>query len=192
MSYIRWYLSTVADLANRVPEGQVQEVVDALIEAYENGRQIFLLGNGGSASTASHIACDLQKGVGALAKKPFKALAVTDSIPIMTAWGNDTEYANIFAPQIKTWAQPGDVVLAFSGSGNSPNVLRAVEAANGIGALTIGFAGYSGGKLKQAAKKCIVIECDNMQQIEDLHVVLGHLIFSVVRDTLKTREAVGS
>jgi D-sedoheptulose 7-phosphate isomerase len=189
MSYAQWYLSTVADLANKVSTEQVQKVVDLLIDAYENGQRIFLFGNGGSASTASHIACDLQKSVGALVKKPFKALAVCDSIPIMTAWGNDTEYANIFAPQIATWAQPGDVVLAFSGSGNSPNVIRAVETAKELGAKTVGFAGYKGGKLKETAGFCIVVDCDNMQQIEDLHLVLGHLIFSMVRDTLTAREA---
>ncbi|MCL5019163.1 MAG: SIS domain-containing protein, partial [Patescibacteria group bacterium] len=147
MNYISQYLQTVSDLVAKVPEERVQKVVDTLMEAYENGRHIFVIGNGGSAATASHLAGDLQKSLTGLGDKPFKAMALTDSLPIILAWANDSDYSNIFAAQLEAWLNPGDVVLAFSGSGNSPNIIKALEKADSMGANTVGFSGYNGGKL---------------------------------------------
>ena len=105
-------------------------------------------------------------------------LAFTDPIPIITAWANDTDYSNVFAEQVATWADQGDVLIAISASGNSPNILRAVEAAKARGATTVGLTGMGGGKLAEIADKSIVVPSDNMQQVEDVHVVLAHLIFT--------------
>ena len=107
-----------------------------------------------------------------------------DSVPLLTAWGNDTEYANVFAGQAQTWLRPGDLLVAISGSGNSPNILAAVEAAHEAGAMTLGWSGFGGGKLARLAQHNVVVHSDNMQMVEDAHMVVGHLIYSALRDRL--------
>jgi D-sedoheptulose 7-phosphate isomerase len=175
---IREYLDLVAEALAELPEDKIQDVIDTLKTAHAEGRQVILLGNGGSAATASHLACDLQKGLKEHTGKRFRASAVTDNVALMTAWANDTDYDNIFAEQLDSLLQPGDVVVAISGSGNSPNVIKAVQKANEMGAVTIGWSGFAGGKLAQVAQKSIVVASDNMQRIEDVHMVLGHLVFA--------------
>jgi len=181
MQEVKQYLNDISRLISDLPEGQVQELVDAVAEAYESGRQVFVLGNGGSAATASHLACDLQKGIGGIGPKRFKVMALTDNVAIMTAWANDTDYSEIFARQIETWANPGDLVIAISASGNSPNVIKAVETANSKGALTYGLAGFNGGRLAQTAKKCVIAPSDNMQLVEDAHTIIAHLVHTCLR-----------
>jgi D-sedoheptulose 7-phosphate isomerase len=178
MSIIRDYLDTVAKTIIELPEDKIQDVVDTLSAAHAEGRQVILLGNGGSAATASHIACDFQKSLKECSGKRFRASAVTDNVALMTAWANDTAYENIFSEQLDSLLEPGDVVIAISGSGNSPNVIKAVEKANEMGAITIGWSGFEGGKLAKVAQKSIVVPSDNMQRIEDIHLVLGHLVFT--------------
>lgn len=178
MSMIKEYLSLVTKAISELPEDKIQDVIDTLMNAHAEGRQVFLLGNGGSASTASHFACDLQKGVKMHTGKRLKVSSINDSIPLITAWANDTDYENIFAEQLDGILHPNDVVIALSGSGNSPNVLKAVEKANEIGAITIGWSGFDGGKLAQIAQKPIIVNSNNMQRVEDVHMVLGHLIFA--------------
>jgi D-sedoheptulose 7-phosphate isomerase len=149
-----------------------------LKSAHSEGRQVFVLGNGGSAATASHVAEDLQKGVKECSGKRFKVISLTDSTPLICAWANDNGYDCIFAEQLDSFLEPGDVVIAISGSGNSPNVIKAVEKANQMGAITVGWSGFSGGKLAKVAQKSIVVASDNMQRIEDVHLILGHLVFT--------------
>src|SRR5579871_1607601 len=180
MSYTSDYLNGVKRLIDQVSEAQVEHLASLLEAAWHEGKHVLMMGNGGSAATASHIVNDLQKCMHLEAGKPLKIMCLSDCTPLIMAWANDTEYANIFAPQIECWAGPGDLVIAISGSGNSPNVLRAVEAANAKGAYTFGLAGYRGGKLAQIARESIVVESDNMQQIEDLHMILLHLVFSML------------
>jgi len=105
-----------------------------------------------------------------------------DSVPLLTAWSNDTEYANVFAAQAKTWLRPGDLLVAISGSGNSPNILASVEAAHEAGAVTLGWSGFGGGRLAGLAQHNVVVQSDNMQMVEDMHMVIGHLIYSALRD----------
>jgi len=178
MSHLTDYLKLLQQAIADLPTDKVQDVVDTLKKAHAEGRQVFLLGNGGSASTASHIACDFQKGLKQCSGKRFRATAVTDNVAVMTAWANDTDYENIFAEQLDSLLEPNDVVIAISGSGNSPNVIKAVEKANRMGAVTIGWSGFDGGKLAKAVQKPIVVNSDNMQRIEDVHMILGHLVFS--------------
>ncbi len=178
MSMIKDYLSLVTTAISELPESSVQDVIDTVKAAHAGGKQVFLLGNGGSAATAMHIAEDLQKGLQVCTGKRFKVISLTESVPLITAWANDTAYDNIFAAQLENWLDPGDVVIAISGSGNSPNVINAVKRANELGAITIGWSGFNGGKLAQVAQQSIVVNSDNMQRIEDVHMVLGHLVFS--------------
>jgi len=178
MSNITDYLNQVSCALASLPEEKIREMIDTLKKAHAEGRRVFLLGNGGSAANATHIAEDLQKGIKECTGKRFKVTSLTESVPLITAWANDTSYEGIFAEQLDSMLEPGDVVIAISGSGNSPNVLRAVEKANEMGAVTIGWSGFSGGKLAQLAQQPIVVDSDNMQRIEDAHLVLGHLVFS--------------
>lgn len=168
----------MAGIVANLPADQIDEIVQILKNAYEDGKQVMLCGNGGSGALASHLACDLQKGIGCLTNQKFRVISFSDGIPLITAWANDTDYTNVFAQQVSTWAQPGDVLIAISGSGNSPNVLRAVEVANAAGVTTVGLTGFGGGKLSQIATKSIVVPSDNMQHVEDVHVVLSHLVYT--------------
>src|SRR5580692_5263227 len=130
MTSVLGYLEGVKTLIDQIKSADVELLTDLLYEAWQADRRVLLLGNGGSAGTASHIVNDLQKCIHLESGKPLKALCLSDCTPLIMAWANDTEYANIFAPQVECWAQPGDLVIAISGSGNSPNVIRAVEMAN--------------------------------------------------------------
>jgi D-sedoheptulose 7-phosphate isomerase len=178
------YISGIESALRSLKAEEINKVVEILLDTFRNGHTLFLCGNGGSASTASHLVCDFQKSVVDKQGRHFRAVALTDSMPLITAWSNDFDYSRVFAEQLSALAVPGDVLLAISGSGSSKNVILAVERANEMGLTTIGFAGYQGGLLKQKAQHCIVVPSNNMQQIEDVHLLLGHLIFSIVRDLL--------
>jgi len=135
-----------------------------------------LFGNGGSGSTASHFACDINKGVSYGHDKRFKVICLNDNIPTMLAYANDSSYDDIFIEQLKNFLSPGDVVFGISGSGNSENVMRAIEYGNSNGAKTLGFTGFEGGRLGKAAGLSINIASDDMQKIEDIHLILTHMI----------------
>ncbi len=182
MTTVTGYLDGVKRLIDEIAESEINQLTDLLFEAWQYGRRVLLFGNGGSSGTASHIVNDLQKCIQLESGKPMKALCLSDCTPLVMAWANDTEFSNIFAPQVECWAEPNDLVIAISGSGNSPNVINAVAAAKSAGATTFGLAGYSGGKLALTAEHCITVRSDNMQQIEDLHMILLHLVFSLLRD----------
>jgi D-sedoheptulose 7-phosphate isomerase len=182
---IQRYLEEVRHTLAVLPLERVRDVVDVLVSANRVGSTLFTLGNGGSAATASHFAGDLAKGAITPGSPRFRVMALTDNIPLMTAWSNDVSYDDVFAEQLSGLIEPGDVVIAFSGSGNSPNVLRAVELARHMGGITIGFSGFSGGKLSTLVDVSVVVPNDCMEQIEDVHVVLCHLITTVLRERLR-------
>jgi D-sedoheptulose 7-phosphate isomerase len=155
---------------------KVRQAIGILSQARAEGRQIFVCGNGGSASTASHFVCDMVKGASFGRQRRFRILALTDSLPTLTAYSNDVSYDCVFAEQLKNFARPGDVVMAFSGSGNSPNVLRAVEYGNSIGCQTIALTGRDGGQLGRLAQLNIQVSHPHMGHIEDGHMVAMHMI----------------
>lgn len=183
--YVRDYFHTLKALLDAVDEQEVTRVVDVLFDAFQENRRLILCGNGGSASTASHLVCDLSKNVYLDSGKAFEVVALTDSPALISAWGNDTAFDNVFAGQARTWVREGDVLIAISGSGNSPNIVKVVEVAKEVGATTIGFCGYGGGKLAQMADIAVVVDKRNMQQVEDLHMIFGHVVFSALRDRIK-------
>jgi D-sedoheptulose 7-phosphate isomerase len=185
--YIRDYITTLSDLLASIDVESVTRAVDLLEEVYHNGRRLVFCGNGGSGTTASHLACDFMKNIllEGPGNKPLEVIALTDSPALLSAWGNDTEFTNVFAGQARTWLRPGDLLIAISGSGNSPNVLKAVEVARQAGAVSLGLCGYNGGDLASVVDLPIVIRKRNMQQVEDVHMVLGHILFSSLRDRIK-------
>ena len=183
--YVRDYFNGLKTLLDAVNPDRITEIVNTIYAVYRENRRLVICGNGGSASTASHLVCDFQKNVLLDGGKPFEVVALTDSPALLLAWGNDTAFDNVFAGQARTWLRKGDVLIAISSSGNSPNVLKAVELANEIGATSIGLCGCGGGKLAGLAKIAVVVEKRNMQQVEDLHMIFGHVIFSALRDRIK-------
>jgi D-sedoheptulose 7-phosphate isomerase len=154
----------------------VQRVIELFRDARENNRHIFVCGNGGSASTASHFACDIVKGASFRRDKRFRIMALTDQLPTLTAYANDVGYDVVFSEQLKNFAQPGDVVMAISGSGNSPNVIAAIECANSIGCTTVALTGRDGGKLGPLANINIQVPVQHMGRIEDAHMIVCHMI----------------
>ena len=162
---------------------KADEIVSILLRARDEGHRIYICGNGGSASTASHMASDLNKGANRNDAPRFKAVALTDNIPAMLAWANDSSYDDIFVEQLRNHLEKGDVVIGISGSGNSANVLKALHYANDVGAHTIGLTGFDGGKLAKLAKTCYVVPNNCMQQIEDIHLLIEHMISLILRDS---------
>ena len=195
---VQAYFQTIARILPQLPYASIQQIISVILQAFDEGRTIFVFGNGGSAATASHMVCDLNKGTVANADgRRFKVMAFTDNVPLLTAWANDAGYEHIFSEPLKNFVQPGDVVLAISGSGNSPSVLEALKTARAAGALTVGMAGYRGGKMKALCDICAVVPCDDIQVVEDLHHAIAHSILTAVRARLavplrKTAAAVGS
>ena len=185
MGLILGYLDRVRELVSQTDEQDVERLARALEEVWRSGGKLLLMGNGGSAATASHFANDFQKCIQLESGKAVRAICLADCGPLMLAWGNDTEFANIFAPQVECWAEPGDLVIGISGSGNSPNVVNGVDTANRLGAGTFGLAGCGGGKLASAARECIIVGSNNMQQIEDLHAIILHAAFTALRERVK-------
>ena len=182
MSYIDRYLNEINHTLHQLPQDQIAQIIHILKQARSERRQIFLIGNGGSAATASHLANDLIKSTVAAGKPRMKVIALTDNIPIMLAYANDCGYETIFAEPLDALAAPGDVLVAFSGSGRSPNVLRALDLARQRGLTSIGFTGRDGGEMPGRCDVCLIVPCQPMEQIEDIHVVLAHLIYSAIRD----------
>lgn len=186
---LRAYLDQVTAMLAEIPEDELAELVDLFWDCYQRGARLVICGNGGSAATASHLVADFQKNVYLAGGRPWEVIALTDSTPLITAWSNDTEYANVFAGQARCWVRPGDLLVAISGSGNSPNVVAAVEAANEIGATTVALAGYGGGKLAQVARRAIALKSRNMQHVEDAHLIIGHAVYCEIRDRLLEESA---
>jgi len=189
----RQYFEELQQIVAALPHGTINQIADEMVKANEAGRMVYLFGNGGSASLASHFACDLGKGTAYCnGGKRFRVLALTDNIPTMTAWANDSSYEDIFSEQLRNFVQPQDVAFAISGSGNSKNVLRALQVAREAGARTIGSSGFQGGEMKSLCDICLVVPSDNMQIIEDLHLAMAHAIFRIVSARMSRRALAAS
>lgn len=175
-SFADGYRKMLVAALDRIDTGKVAQAVDWMREARDRGQRIFVCGNGGSASTASHFACDIVKGASYQQTSRFRIMALTDSLPTLTAYSNDVHYHCVFVEQLKNFAEPGDVVMALSGSGNSANVVQAIEYANSIGCRTIALSGRDGGKLGPAAQLNIHVSEPHMGRIEDAHMIVCHMI----------------
>ncbi len=159
----------------------IKEIFNILKNARDKGNQVFVMGNGGSASTASHFVADLLKTSITNENKRFKAMSLSDNIPVLLAWSNDESYENIFSNQLENFIQENDVVIGISGSGNSKNVLNAIQLANEKQAITIGLSGKDGGKLSKIVKTNITVQSDDMLTIETMHLLICHLITTIIR-----------
>jgi D-sedoheptulose 7-phosphate isomerase len=189
----RQYFEELQRVITGLSHDHIDQIADALVKAYESKRVVYTFGNGGSASLASHLACDLGKGTAYCnGGKRFRVLALTDNLITLTAWANDSSYEDIFSEQLRNFVQPQDVAFAISGSGNSKNVLNALQVAREAGATTLGISGFQGGQMKSLCDICVVVPSDNMQIIEDVHLAMAHSIFRIVYTRMSRRTMTAS
>lgn len=163
-----------------ISKEDLNALMNLLVDAKDAGKTIFIMGNGGSAATASHYVCDFNKGISYGKEKMFKFICLNDNIPTLMAYANDLSYADVFVGPLKNFMHAGDIVIGISGSGNSENVVRAIQYANENGGVTVGLTGYSGGRIKQLSKYNVHVPIDDMQITEDLHMVLDHCMMKIL------------
>ncbi|MBK5292366.1 MAG: SIS domain-containing protein [Acidobacteriia bacterium] len=185
MTFPQTYKQSLLEAIDTIDMEKVNQAIIWFQQARAEGRQIFTCGNGGSASTASHFVCDMVKGASFGKQTRFRIMALTDNLPTITAYSNDVSYDYVFEEQLKNFARPGDLVMAISGSGNSPNVLRAIEYANSAGCRTLALTGRDGGKLGPLAQLNLQVPVPHMGRIEDAHMIICHMICYSFMDTEK-------
>jgi D-sedoheptulose 7-phosphate isomerase len=191
--YLKEFLSEATGVIERMPLSDIDRVVEMLFDAWKHGNTVFLIGNGGSASTATHMAADLTKSIAVPGKRRFRAMALVDNIPMVSALTNDDGWENIYTEQLIAYFRPGDLVMAFSvhgGAGRdkagawSQNLLKALQYAKDHGGKAIGFAGFDGGAMKQMADACVVVPANSTPQVEAFHVVLHHMIAFCLKERI--------
>lgn len=182
MEYLQHYITSLQQTMNGLSQPLIADVIHLLQRARMQGSQVFIMGNGGSASTASHFVCDLAKNTRHKDLPHFRAIGLADNMEIFSAYGNDEGYENVFSQQLINLIRPGDIVIAISASGNSKNVLNAVEEAQKYGATTIGFTGFDGGRLGQMVDFHIHVNSRVIEHVEDVHLMLEHMIVRTIKD----------
>lgn len=174
------YFNEIRQAFDEISFKEIEKITKIIYSAYLKKKHIFVMGNGGSAVTASHFACDLGKGTLSPKNKKnikrFKVTSLTDNIATITAWSNDLNYDQIFSEQLKNLLSQDDVVIGFSASGNSPNILKAIKLAKKMKAITIGLVGFDGGKLAKIADVCVMAKINKYDAAEDIHLILAHII----------------
>jgi D-sedoheptulose 7-phosphate isomerase len=181
---IRAYFRDLTGLVSQLPYNSISSIASIFLDAFAEQRTVYVFGNGGSAASASHLMCDINKGASPGDGKRPRVMALTDNASLITAWANDFGYERIFSEQLKTFIKPRDVAFAISTSGDSPNVLLALEVARESGAMTVGLGGCQGGQMKSLCDVCAIVPSDNVQLVEDLHHAMIHSIFVAVRENL--------
>lgn len=182
MEYLQNYITSLQHTMNGLSQPLIADVINVLQRVRMQGSQVFIMGNGGSASTASHFVCDLAKNTRREGLPHFRAIGLADNMEIFSAYGNDEGYENVFSQQLINLIRPGDIVIAISASGNSKNVLNAVDEARKYGATTIGFTGFDGGRLGQMADIHIHVNSKIIEHVEDIHLMLEHMIVRTIKD----------
>jgi len=183
-SAVATYLENLRHLLAKVRSDRLAAAIDLLLEARQSSRRVYVMGNGGSASTAAHVVCDFQKSATIPGQAPLRAIALTENTALMTAWANDSTYADVFAGQIMALAEAGDIVLAISASGNSPNIVAGLAAATQKGAHTIALVGFDGGAAGRMADISVHVPCHDYGLVEDVHSALGHAMTAAIRQAV--------
>jgi D-sedoheptulose 7-phosphate isomerase len=186
MESVSSYFGELEQMLRAISLPDLRRTLGILEDAYYHGRRMFIMGNGGSAATASHFALDLAKNTIMTGAPRVKAISLTDHVPLITAWSNDTHYEHIFAEQLANLLDAGDVVIGISASGNSPNVINAVKLARQQRATTIGLLGADGGQLKRLVDAYVLAPGHNIEQEEDAHMILAHVITRHMREVVRT------
>ncbi len=186
MNEITTYFSEIEQMMRTISQDHLIRVLRILEECYHNGHRVFIIGNGGSAATASHFALDLAKNTIMPQVPRLKAISLTDHVPLITAWSNDTAYEHIFAEQLANLIEPGDVVIGISASGNSSNVINALLLAQQSRAYTIGLLGATGGRIKDIVDAYVLAPGQNIEQEEDAHLIIAHVITRHMRAVVRS------
>jgi D-sedoheptulose 7-phosphate isomerase len=181
VNFVKLYTGQLTEVLNALPEDKFNEINAVLQDARETGKQIFTVGNGGSAAAASHMVCDFGKNTRETGKKRMRAICLNDNIPSVMAYANDEGYEVIFSEQLLALGKPGDVLIAISGSGNSANILKVIETARQMNIKVIGLTGFKGGKMKDMTDVCLVVPSDSMEVIEDVHLIINHILAGLLR-----------
>jgi D-sedoheptulose 7-phosphate isomerase len=187
MEHIQNYISALQQTIDQLPRQLVADVVDVLQDARIRGSSVFIMGNGGSASTASHFVCDLAKNTRAEGLPHFRVIGLADNMAILSAYANDEGYESVFAQQLANLIQPRDVVIAISASGNSKNVLNAIEEAQKHDVITIAFTGFDGGRLGPMVNINIHVKSDIIEHVEDIHLMLEHIIVKTIKERIRSK-----
>jgi D-sedoheptulose 7-phosphate isomerase len=180
--YGNQYIQLLIKELNSISTERITEIGTALRNAQQNKKRVFVFGNGGSAATASHMACDLGKNTRQPEQPRLKVISLVDNLARLTAYANDEGYENVFSEPLFSQAEAGDIAIAISGSGNSPNVLKGIQTARQMGLKTIGLSGFEGGKLKNMVDISLVVASDNMERIEDIHLIINHILTGLLRN----------
>ena len=176
------YACDISDICKNIPHDKIEEVCNALLDAYKSQKRIFVAGNGGSAGTANHFTCDFGKNaVKSECDRP-KIISLSSNVEVLTALGNDFSYADVFTEQLKNLMNDGDLIILISASGNSPNVVSAAEYVKSRGGVVIGFTGFSGGKLKELSDISIHISCNSYEKVEDVHMIITHMVVCIFKE----------
>ena len=182
MEHITSYISVLQDTVGKLPVDPITRVVETLQNARLEGRKVFVMGNGGSASTANHFVCDLAKNTRHDSLPHFRVIGLTDNMAIFSAYANDEGYENVFAAQLANLVEAEDVVIAISASGNSANVVKAIQEAKSYNAVTVGFTGFTGGKLASLVDIQVHVDSYVIEHVEDIHLMLEHMIVKAIKD----------
>lgn len=185
---IEEYYQREKQIIDALDKKEINEALNAILRHYENEDIIYVLGNGGSSATANHMVCDFDKGISLDLKKQFRVISLSDNIPMIMAIGNDIGFEDVFYLQLKNKLKPTDLVIAISGSGNSHNIVKAVQYANEVGAEVIGLTGYAGGKLKNMANINVHVPVEDMQITEDMHMSFVHVAMQIFWRYLMAKE----
>jgi D-sedoheptulose 7-phosphate isomerase len=180
-NFVELYTSQLTEVLKALPEDKFLEINAVLQDARETGKQVFVIGNGGSAAAASHMVCDFGKNTRQAGKNRLRAICLNDNTPSVMAYANDEGYNVIFSEQLLSLGNPGDVLIAISGSGNSANILTALETARQMKIKIIGLTGFEGGKMKAMTDICLVVPSQIMEIIEDVHLIINHILAGLLR-----------
>lgn len=183
--YGNHYIQMLVKELNSISTEKIAKISTVLRSARQSKNKVFIFGNGGSAATASHMACDFGKNTRQPDQPRLKVISLPDSLAGLTAYANDEGYENVFSEPLLSLAEAGDIAIAISASGNSPNVLKGIQTARQMGLKTIGLTGFEGGKIKKMVDICLVVASDSMERIEDIHLIINHILTGLLRNASK-------
>lgn len=183
--YGNHYIQMLVKELNSISTEKIAKISTVLRSARQSKNKVFIFGNGGSAATASHMACDFGKNTRQPDQPRLKVISLPDSLAGLTAYANDEGYENVFSEPLLSLAEAGDIAIAISTSGNSPNVLKGIQTARQMGLKTIGLTGFEGGKIKKMVDICLVVASDSMERIEDIHLIINHILTGLLRNASK-------
>lgn len=188
--YVDNYFARLKGVLDAMPSERIEAMGEVLFRAYQHDKQVFIVGNGGSAATASHMACDLGKNTISPGRRRFRVLSLTDNMPLVSALANDVGYDSVFSEQLVNLIRPGDVLIVLSGSGRSPNVIRAMRYARQNAATIIALLGFDGGEAVALADECVLVPSSDYGVVEDLHMILDHVLTGYFQQRLEAEEPI--